>query len=37
MINRKRYDILHGDSAFVLKNLPDECVDRATAQQTLDF
>lgn len=27
MLQEKDYDILHGDSASVLKSLPDECVD----------
>lgn len=27
MLKEKRYDILYGDSALVLKSLPDECVD----------
>ena len=27
MLEDKSYDILHGDSALVLKSLPDECVD----------
>lgn len=27
MLKEKTYDILHGDSASVLKSLPDECVD----------
>ena len=27
MLEKSQYDILHGDSASVLKSLPDECVD----------